>query len=756
MGLSSFRSLPLSALSALLLLVTTACDIVENGSGASIPDQTTVPAVGAEATVTTALFDPRSKAFDAFLKGEVDDQGHRAPQPLPLPSDLLFAGTSDGTLNIPISDPNSPVAGPVSAANTLDGFSTVAPITIPFSEDVDLDLSTYADPATLDDHLLFIDVTAPGELVTVLPVFDTSSHSLILTPAQPLRDASQYLVVLHGDLRDSAGARVLHSATFYFTKGTEPLYTGDPSDPVIQSSLLQTKVNAGELTPEDVVNLEALRKVYQEKIYAPLEKLPQPIFRDDVIVAFTYTTQTITDQLLALRAAVDGLPGGAGAGGLTVSNVFLNADNFSFLEDPPPAGLGVAVPMDTVGAIVTGTFQSTNFIDDPAAGSFLSADDSRSLTTLDPSDPSHAQRLTVEPVPVSTVDLQYTLFLPKQPATPNGAPLVIFQHGITANRSAAFAIANSLAAARLATIAIDLPLHGSRYLRGTPVNITGGITGGVPLAARQPEGDDGGFINLLSLLTTRDNVRQGWADLWQLVAAIKETPADILEDGAVTADLLAPPAIDVGFVGHSLGAIVGAGFLAGEPDVAIGLLASGGSVITDLLRHSLTFGPVIDQALSDVTRGTVVPGTPAYNLFFLLAQTIVDAADPANLAGGVAQQILLQEGVGDAVIPNLNTELLADHLGLQLLDPFAQNLLGLTTVPVGTGYDGSGLFQFGTADAPVGHAFLLRPEDTLPDMMVVANPVAEAQTQMATYFRSYLATLPDGMGTIIDPFAAAP
>src|SRR3546814_13480725 len=42
----------------------------------------------------------------------------------------------------------------------------------------------------------------------------------------------------------------------------------------------------------------------------------------------------------------------------------------------------------------------------------------------------------------------------------DGWPVVIFQHGITGNRTQMIAIAPALAAAGFATVAIDLPLHG--------------------------------------------------------------------------------------------------------------------------------------------------------------------------------------------------------------------------------------------------------------------------------------------------------
>jgi len=712
-------------LALLLVLATTACDLVENGSGTGIGTDPTP-------TVTTASFDPTTDAFDAFLGGT-------AAQPLPLPSDLLFAGSTDGTLNLPISDPTSPIAAPVGAVNTLDGFSTDAPITVPFSGDI--------DTTTLDGHLLVIDVTAPGGVPgahfgarpAITTAFDTTTHSLKLTPTTPLNDASRYLVVFYGDLLDAAGGRVAPSTTFTFTKANAPLFEGDPAAPTaVRSAILQAQIAAGLLDAEGLANLETLRLAYQPLYQLLEETLPgagavsAAIPRDDVIVAFTYTTQTITAQADALRRAVDGLEASSG---LSVSAVFPP----QLLTTPQPNGFGLVMDISNLGAIVTGTFQSADFRSDPAIGSFHTAAGSPSLTTA---------LGTSEPVVQGINDLQFTLYLP----TNEPAPVVIFQHGITSDRSAAIPVANALAGAGYATLAIDLPLHGSRTPAPTDVvELPPGVP--VPLgiqASNSGNSTAGPFINLLSLLTTRDSVRQSWADLWQLVDALQASsaldvnvvnplnPFGFSNDG--TRDLDTTTLV---FIGHSLGSIVGVGFLAEEPAISRALLSSGGSLLANLLQSSPSFGPVIDAGLDEATGGTVVPGTTAYDLFFLLAQTVIDAGDPANVAAGVSQQVLLQEAVGDAVIPNLNTELLALHLALPLLEPSVQNLLGLSTTAIGAGLPGgSGLFQFGATDSPVGHAFLLRTEDTLPDGSTVTNPVTEAQTQMATFVAG---------GTVIDP-----
>ena len=51
---------------------------------------------------------------------------------VPFPTNLLFSGSTDGTLNIPVDDPTN-LADPRVAMNELDGFSTVAPLTANFS-----------------------------------------------------------------------------------------------------------------------------------------------------------------------------------------------------------------------------------------------------------------------------------------------------------------------------------------------------------------------------------------------------------------------------------------------------------------------------------------------------------------------------------------------------------------------------------------------------------------------------------------------
>ena len=47
---------------------------------------------------------------------------------LPFPIDVVFAGSEDGTLNIPVDD-DTDLSDPIVALNLMDGFSTTSPIT---------------------------------------------------------------------------------------------------------------------------------------------------------------------------------------------------------------------------------------------------------------------------------------------------------------------------------------------------------------------------------------------------------------------------------------------------------------------------------------------------------------------------------------------------------------------------------------------------------------------------------------------------
>ncbi|MGH8174346.1 MAG: hypothetical protein ACREPX_14500, partial [Rhodanobacteraceae bacterium] len=286
-------------------------------------------------------------------------------------------------------------------------------------------------------------------------------------------------------------------------------------------------------------------------------------------------------------------------------------------------------------------------------------------------DPTSTNITFCNPIPVATtlVTVPMVVTLPNsrsgrtKPST--GWPVVIYQHGITRNRTDAFAVAGTLAAQGFAVVAIDLPLHGITntsnpfYIGNTPfvalgaeertfdLDLSDNSTGAPgPDDSIDPSGT--WFINLQSLLTSRDNLRQGAADLLELAHTIPSmhysTGNDF--DGS-----------RIALVGQSLGSIVGTVFLQVNPTVNVALLSVPGGGIARLLDGSPTFGPRIRAGLE---AAGVIPGTPTYDAFMVAAQTVVDSGDPINyaIATAVEKRMLMQEVIGggdippDQVIPN--------------------------------------------------------------------------------------------------------
>ncbi len=238
-----------------------------------------------------------------------------------------------------------------------------------------------------------------------------------------------------------------------------------------------------------------------------------------------------------------------------------------------------------------------------------------------------------------------------------GWPVVVFQHGITGNRTQAAAIAGTYASQGFVVAAIDLALHGvtdplnplfqdgaERTFDLDLVDNSTGATG--PDGIIDPSGSY--FINLSSLLTSRDNLRQSSIDIIQLVSALPGLDLD----GDASPDI---DGARIHFAGLSLGAMVGTVANAMPISTVSAYLNNPGGGVANLLRESATFGPRIQAGLE---AAGLVPDTTLYEQFFRDAQTAVDAGDPINfVAGTVAvRPVLLSQVIGDAVVPNSATQ----------------------------------------------------------------------------------------------------
>ena len=621
--------------------------------------------------------------------GIVTAQFDPAQGVLPFPNNLLLQGSGDLTLNIPVEDPDD-FGNPQVALNALDGFSTVAPWTFSFDEPIDPNSVVPGSNVRLYEVSFAFGTIAvdginreltPGEdyVAQVAPT-DPTGSTVAIVPLRPLQEMTGYMAVVTDSITDLDGNPASASQTYFLAKRTEPLVTeaGASTEPLLDDASAQA--------------LEPLRQLISAQEAAAASA---GVNRDDIVLSFTATTQAITPVLNVLRSqaqptstqvapacpapdvcltTADVLPPGASPG---IADLFLGVMDI-------PYYLGVAEsPQDP--APLQQFWQAE-------PGAYVPPFDGLGL------DPTSTNVTVANPLPVET-DRQTVPVLMTVPneqsgqARPSaGWPVVIFQHGITGNRSNMLALADTMASLGFAVIAIDKPLHGITdvesplYVNNTPFGeIADERTFDLDLQDNQtgapgPDGniDPSGtwFINLQNLLASRDNLRQAQADL--SIVALNIPGIDLNGDGLGDLD-----GSNINFVGQSLGAMAGVPFLAVEDTVSNGVLSVPGGGIANLLAGSETFGPVIEAGLS---QAGVEPGSPDFAQFLLAAQSVVDSADPINWGSTtvLTNSVLLQQVAGDSVVPNAvpgaplsGTEPLISVMGLDAITETTTDPMGI-------------------------------------------------------------------------------
>jgi dienelactone hydrolase len=572
---------------------------------------------------------------------------------LPFPTDLLFAGTQDGTLNVPNPDGN-----PVTAAlNALDGFSTVAPIRTDFNAPLDPDSLALGDTVRVYEAETV--VTPQGRVVVgvrralgadelrvgISPAEPDApgvprGATMLIQPLRPLQPSSTYLVALSDDIRAAGGGRMVASSTYTLLKQRTPFVDEQGGN-----------LMRGLLSDEEARALEPLRRLVNAQ-EAALESAGLP--RGRVILSWTFTTQSVGAVLdvVAQRAAT--LPGaaiqvqgpvaptpGTGRPG------FVGADIYAgLLLGLPSYQIPASAAQDPVALLTP--WQAAQEV----AGE-------RNLTVFNPL-----------PLEQARINVPVLVTIPRGEKPADGWPVVIYVHGITRNRTDVLTVADVLANAGFAAIAIDLPWHGltGRETNGTaafripwdPATGTGErlfdvdmAVGATPDPSFLGDGeiDPSGthFINLFNLLMSRDNLRQAAADLVYLLGALETLDYD---GGGVDVN---PARVHV--AAQSLGSMVASVFLALEPRAGAAVLSAAGGGVAKVLDGSPTFGPRIAAALAG--QG-VLKGTQAYESFLYVAQAAVDSGDPLNYAPRTAagRGLLVYEIVGgvdtppDQVVPN--------------------------------------------------------------------------------------------------------
>ncbi len=658
---------------------------------------------------------------------------------LPLPIDLLFGSDLASDQN-----PDNDLDGTLAPAGSLaalpgwglaDGWSTSAALFFNLQGPVDVEQA--ADGIRIFDSQRGLELIPGTDFsVTASPV-SLVSPRLVVHWLKPLNESTRYLIGLTTDLRSPSGAPALPNELFELLRS--------PTRVSEQPSSLLLSLNQFGRT-DLIPVLERLQSSYFAPVIGGLQQLSQlapnsrgAVAVDQLILAWSFTTQAITPTLERLDTAATAKPLQVFPSGLNLGQI-LSGDPQNPLPLPPGSNPSVYVGAFTLpyyhaaGAdqINTSIWQNDGAVNTgrthPALGAPCEALLRPSSTTL------------CYPTPAARSDQTVPVLLTRPEGTPPAAgwPVVVFLHGITGNRSQMLGIAGSLAAAGLVAIAIDQPLHGLPPGHGLRVPGTTERTFDADLDQDGTVDASGSyFINLSSPITSRDNLRQSVIDQIHLVRSLVN----------VRLGSNASESIDtsrIHFLGHSLGGIVGGTLLGVHGDIQAATLAMPGGGITKLLDASATFGPVISAGLE--AAAGIAKGTDSYEIFLRFAQLAVDPGDPINWASRAAQNraVHMIEVLGDSVVPNVATDTMQVIIPglLSGTEPLAR-VMGLNATLVSPPLSspqilsGSQLIQFDGGN----HGSVLAPSTADPTADAV---FVEMQRQVASFLASNGACLPLG------------
>jgi hypothetical protein len=695
---------------------------------------------------------------------------------VPLPNALLIDPTT-GRVNVPPGcgeTPGSSAERLRLQLNQLDGFGTSRQqLVATFSQAV--------DPTSLQGRVFLLRLAERGTPVippepvvvdvvtttTLRAASDCESSASVPTvailPRAPLHDASTYAVLIARGVTTDAGVEVQPSATWALVRqesapvefppsgseGALPVHNETPFDPAV---------------PEDLASLRGLDQLW--RAHAPLLQAFDAIgpalvpgvqlSRDDVLLAWAFRTQTIADPFdpaiegspvntIAATAAALAVPAPAAGGTSPVSVEQFYAAAF---PDVPCESLACAA----IGAIYTGSPASTT----PTftSTSYLSGDDCTLPATAGNAfdDPVHPSQTCQRQVPALVV-------VPLTPPGDAGYPTIIFGHGLGRSKEDLLAIAGALSTAGIASVAIDALDHGGRAVQTSTDAASGCDRAGADRSCTQVFGPTCAaqcFAPILSadLAVTRDHLRQTALDHIALGRAL----AACSEPGACGSLQVDPSRI--GYMGQSLGSLIGGVSVARSLDVSAAVLNVGGGDWMQILTDTQT--PAIRCPLVDtLIAGGVLSGQP-WNLgvnqdalclndswktdpgflqFASAARWMLDPADPVNHAIALTSDglppVLLEEVVGDLVIPNSATLSLAKALGLEPVAGDVAASASLVPTPAAVA-PGSAWIRYQNLDAdPVSmfpgnayaHGSLLAPAQPSATMVAPAGELGTLRLQ---------------------------
>jgi hypothetical protein len=603
---------------------------------------------------------------------------------VPLPNVLATATAADPltgrTANKPMTPPEALAyinKYEVGSTNAVAGMN--APIYIRFSSPVDAATITAANvkvfqltPDTAsssspeNNALGFTDISGMFDYTYI-----AGGTDLFLFPKFPLSPGTRYMYVVTNKVLDAAnGKAVVSSSYFELLKSKYELVGPFAALEPIRANVMSganIKFSGYAKVMDDLITATATTTITSRADIALMGRF--------ITSGAGFISKDAIGTMMPVESALRAFAAGSTMGGLAGKTWYNPADpatNLNTVTVTTPAGLtpaaywgvvGAGTAPATVATVVTGTINSAELSIDPviAKANAATADLSSVTGAYNPA------AGVVQPTRDATGNLtgfyyksSTVPFVLLAPTTPNGK-VVIFQHGITGQKEQVVAVAGSLTNAGYTVVAIDLPLHGSLAV---PTHTTGAVWG-----------QD--FMALGAPLATRSNVQQAAFNLNRLELTMRT-------GGFAAQGIIPAPTVDIKYVSISLGSIVGAYYLAGNTTLSTtgypytqttlnsdmkGFLSVPGGRLAYLLKDSPAFSPSINAGLA---ASGITAGTPTYNNFFQVTQSVVDPVDPATMTSPLASglpsrlsgRVVIQEATGgDTVIPNANTRYLGSALG---------------------------------------------------------------------------------------------
>ncbi|MDX2170539.1 MAG: hypothetical protein SF182_25930 [Deltaproteobacteria bacterium] len=688
-----------------------ACDACDADGDTEVTVDELVAAVDNALNGCPLLPPPSAVARFALPEGGPLDWGS-----VPFPSDLYRDASGAvriGALPVEVEKPLH--AAMRDLLQTRDGFC--ATCNVYFALDGALDPTTLpagdvADPA---DAVLLVDVdpSSPerGRLFPLRSEWDATRGRLAIRPRAgiALHRNRRYAALLTTGLRAADGAPLAASDTFRLTR------------------------RRGGAATESVAHARAvLAPAFDE-----LERLG--IGRTRIVALAAFTTEDVTADVLGARAAVQADPPlevviDRRRAGVEIDELLgVPGEDRPGIDLPPASGQAGtrSIVHDALQEVITGRFFAPRVVS--GSGTEIG-------TAL--RDDSGAIRAGArEAVP-------FVLTLPRTPA---GAPMpvLVAHHGFSASRVTGFASANTAARAGVAVLAIDAYQHGDRAASATDAlhAIRGDVPGPDGLAETVALDVTGHVFGVLGAAPGLELFTGYSLGAFLQFAADVSSAVRITRDGSLANALRASGALGVdfdaqriGFIGNSLGAVVGASVLTAEPDVRFAIQNVAPGSIVETLAQSTEFRPLVDSLFLPILGVTGPFDEVNRHLIFDplvdLSRWVLEPIDPLALApyllrdpvrAGEAPAILFQIAALDEVASTPASESMLTATGTTRVtryDPAAHGMLEV-------------LNQVSRYEPPAAPPFVLRPTE-LP----VLNPIVAEHAEIAAFLTEHVGPLP--------------